>query len=345
MIFYLLVFLNHSNAQCPVTINGGGVFCSNSCIILQATGASTYTWSANTGSVINSTVSVCPSATTIYTVSGTTAACVATQTIVVTVLSAISASIASTPPSCGQCNGTATVNVSGEAAPYQITWSTGATPAVVMNLCAGIYPCAITDSNGCRDTVTAVLSNSSGPISSFTLTPDSTPHVWDVSLGCYGGAPPYSYSWSWGDGSANDTIANPSHIYTTAGWYNICVNITDANLCNAYYCQNDNVYRKSSGNSMITVDVLNNSTGINQSINKGIDISFYPNPTRGQFFIEANISEKLTLDIYDINGRNLFRSSVIDHSTIDVTTLNEGIYTLVIKTVNYVINKKLVILR
>ncbi|MBK6984632.1 MAG: T9SS type A sorting domain-containing protein [Bacteroidetes bacterium] len=71
----------------------------------------------------------------------------------------------------------------------------------------------------------------------------------------------------------------------------------------------------------------------------------YPNPTSDQFFIVANTTDKLVVDMYDVNGRHVFSKSVSDKSNIDVTTLIEGIYNLTIKTVDRVINKKLVILR
>ncbi|MCI4337491.1 MAG: PKD domain-containing protein [Thermoplasmata archaeon] len=34
-----------------------------------------------------------------------------------------------------------------------------------------------------------------------------------------GGTPPYTYGWSFGDGSANSSLQNPSHAYTTAGTF------------------------------------------------------------------------------------------------------------------------------
>lgn len=74
-------------------------------------------------------------------------------------------------------------------------------------------------------------------------------------------------------------------------------------------------------------------------------ISVYPNPTNYQFFIDARTSEKLILDLYDINGRYIFSKTVNNKSNIDVSELDEGVYSLTIKTVGSVINKKIVIAR
>lgn len=84
---------------------------------------------------------------------------------------------------------------------------------------------------------------------------------------------------------------------------------------------------------------------------KGVEnlISVFPNPTSNQFFIEASTTDKLTADLYDINGRHVL-STILqpakgDKTKIDVSHINEGVYTLTIKSTNGVINKKLVIVR
>ena len=42
-----------------------------------------------------------------------------------------------------------------------------------------------------------------------------------------GGEPPYTYSWDFGDGSANSTDQNPSYHYGAAGSYNVTLQVTD----------------------------------------------------------------------------------------------------------------------
>ncbi|MBX2816775.1 MAG: hypothetical protein KTR24_12280, partial [Saprospiraceae bacterium] len=48
----------------------------------------------------------------------------------------------------GECDGSATVSISGGSAPYTITWSTGETSASVTGLCAGEVSVTVTDSDG-----------------------------------------------------------------------------------------------------------------------------------------------------------------------------------------------------
>jgi len=72
---------------------------------------------------------------------------------------------------------------------------------------------------------------------------------------------------------------------------------------------------------------------------------FYPNPTSDKFYVEVNTTDKLTVELYDLDGRHVYSEIVSDKSSIDVSNLNQGIYTATIKTADYIINKKLVILR
>src|SRR6185295_2274734 len=66
--------------------------------------------------------------------------------------------------------------------------------------------------------------------SNFNLVADSLipHHYWGVSTST--GNSPLSYYWSWDDGSY-DSIQYPSHIYASAGTYNICLTIEDSTGC------------------------------------------------------------------------------------------------------------------
>ena len=94
------------------------------------------------------------------------------------------------------------------------------------------------------------------------------------------------------------------------------------------------------------VSLLLNCNNVN--IDNYIDdseASIYPNPTSDQFFIDANTTDKLTVDLFDVNGRHVFNANLRDKENINVASLDNGAYTLTIKTADRVINKKLVILR
>jgi PKD repeat protein len=43
----------------------------------------------------------------------------------------------------------------------------------------------------------------------------------------YGGSPPYTSQWSFGDGGSNATVANPEHTYTSPGTFDVNLTVTD----------------------------------------------------------------------------------------------------------------------
>lgn len=94
----------------------------------------------------------------------------------------------------------------------------------------------------------------------------------------------------------------------------------------------------------VTVLINCASAGIT-NFNNEQDYSIYPNPTTGNFIIETKITGKQTALIYDLNGKLVLTQNINDKTNIDASYLNDGIYNLVIKRNEGIVNKKLVIVR
>ena len=199
------------------------------------------------------------------------------------------------------------------------------------------YPlCSVGNIHGCP------VVDTCPPYTTFVLSKDT------LQSNTWNSTPYYSSNvinakWYWGDGTSTLGLYT-SHTYSTAGWYNLCVTVYSSCGDSLNVCQNDSLYRPSSNSSMVFINILNNTTDVKQNINSDNPI-IYPNPTSDQFYIETNTTDKLNVDLYDVNGRHMFSKSVNDKSPINVTDLDEGIYTLTIKTIDRLINKKLVIVR
>jgi len=197
------------------------------------------------------------------------------------------------------------------------------------------YPlCAAGNSNGCP------ISCNITPTVSYTLT-NVSPHHYDA-------VPAYSSNitnarWYWGDGT--DTLAlYPSHTYSVAGRYNICVTAYSSCGDSTNFCQSDSIYRTSSS-SMVYINVKQSATGIVQISALNSNVAIYPNPNNGSFVIELNSLAKQTMQVYDVSGKLVLSQTITGKTTIDASTLNEGVYNISLQSNEGVVNKRLVIVR
>jgi len=169
--------------------------------------------------------------------------------------------------------------------------------------------------------------------SGFAIYPDTVNG--DVNIANSSTGVNLTYLWNFGDGNTS-TLQNPSHTYTTAGPFYLCLTIDDGNGCVDMYCdsigKNGVIFNKSGG---FTINVI--TTGID-NINLNSEINIFPNPTSSQLTIdtEQNISE---VKIIDITGKMIM---ITKENTINVANLSDGIYFIQLTTDNRTITKKFV---
>jgi gliding motility-associated-like protein len=130
----------------------------------------------------------------------------------------------------GDTNGTALANQVGGLAPFAYAWDNGQNSQSAINLGAGTYVVQITDSNGCIDTASVILTEPDSM--SNTITSTTNFNGFDIS--CYGatdgsidltpsgGTTPYTYTWS-NSAISEDVSSVPAGNY----W----VEIVDINGC------------------------------------------------------------------------------------------------------------------
>ncbi|MEX1190304.1 MAG: PKD domain-containing protein [Bacteroidia bacterium] len=212
------------------TINAGSdvSVCNGSSTNLSASGAASYSWSPilGLGNANSGNTSASPTATTVYTVTGTSAAgCISTDAVTVTVNPL---PIANPGLGAANCSGLgAQLNGSGGAT-YLWSPATGlssttianpiASPAVTTN-----YTLVVTDASGCV----------SAPSNSVTVTVFQQPPAPNITIVgtttfCAGGSvqlnAPASAEYLWSNGATTQSIN-----VSSAG--NYTVRITDANGC------------------------------------------------------------------------------------------------------------------
>ncbi|MCF8423937.1 MAG: hypothetical protein K9H41_06305, partial [Bacteroidia bacterium] len=206
--------------------------CSGASAVITASGASTYAWlpATNLSSITGSVVTASPTITTIYTVTGTSAAgCVATKTTVITVNPNPAATIATaTNPSCGLNNGIITIIPTNTVSISTITSTSGTvTGQTITGLGAGSPTITLTSNLGCTFTLSPTLTVTPGP-SSISITPTNA--TCGNNNGSFtfgnptGGTPLYSYAINGGAFSATSPTTG-----LTPGTYSVTVK--DGNGC------------------------------------------------------------------------------------------------------------------
>ena len=153
------------------------------------------------------------------------------------------------------------------------------------------------------------------------------------------GVQPLHYLWNWGDGT-QDTIMYPSHTYNVAGYYNICLTITDSVGCTNSYC--NFAYLQKSPDAIISVQVIpQGSINIDDNIfdNK---VNIYPNPAKNQITIEYNSIKNQDLAIYNLLGQKVYTTTFKDKVDIDISAFQNGVYFIKINTDKQAIIKKFV---
>ena len=216
------------------------------------------------------------------------------------------------------------------------TTGTGQYPHHTYNTNGTYDVCLTISGDSCQSTFCNYItigydSLNTGCQANFIMYPDSvTPHHYYI-VNMSSGVQPLSYSWNWGDGTY-DSTPYPSHTYSVAGIYTICLTISsDSNSCSSTYC--DSMYIQKTTNTIISVNVIPQSTsGIHENIKKN-DIAIYPNPVTDNLniSIDKSLSGTTTVSILNLMGQVIQTANVVNETkgnviSINTSSLPKGLY-------------------
>lgn len=124
----------------------------------------------------------------------------------------------------GVDNGSIDVLVQGGTAPYSYAWNNGATVEDIFGLATGTYSLIVTDSMGCTESTSVVISEPLplGQVAASTNVNCKNDATGSIQANAFGGTMPYN--WNWNSGHTTDFANN-----LTAGVYTLT--ITDGNGC------------------------------------------------------------------------------------------------------------------
>lgn len=285
------------NALPVITISGANTpVCSGSTVVLNASGATTFTW--NTQMVANSISAVVINNSTYSVVGMDVNGCFGSAVKNVTVNPLPSISISSN--SLNICSGqTATLNASG-ATSY--TWSNNANSSIinVSPSATATYSVTGTDANGCTNFVSQIVTVNPLPIVSIVSNHTLICAGETASLTAFGAT---TYSWSVSQGVSLITIT-PS---ITATYSVIGV---DANNCSNTAAFTQSV----SECTAIRLNSLPNT------------INVYPNPNNGVFNIDLTTKGNFSVELYNSLGQKVYAEKIqTGHNTISLDVI-KGIY-------------------
>ena len=194
---------------------GSPAICNGSSTTIIASGASTYAWMP--GNLTGSSVTVAPTTTTSYTVTGTSAGCFNTTTITITVNPL--PNVTATSSAASVCTGSSVTLTGGGASSY--TWNNNVLNAIpFVPTATTTYMVTGTDANACMNTAMITVTVNPLPIVTATSSAASVCTGGSVTLTGGGAA---TYTWD------NNVIDAVSFVPTATTTY--MVTGTDVNGC------------------------------------------------------------------------------------------------------------------
>lgn len=143
----------------------------------------------------------------------------------------LNVSVTKNDATCGNSNGSMTVNPSGGTLPYTILWGTGQTDFSVTGLASAVYSVTVTDDNGCQLDTFGIVNDIilSASIVTTTDLDCYRENIGTATVEASGGLTPYAYNWS-------DGQSTPTAVSLYAGYY--LVTTTDDNNCKVFLIAN-----------------------------------------------------------------------------------------------------------
>jgi hypothetical protein len=87
------------------------------------------------------------------------------------------------------------------------------------------------------------------------------------------------------------------------------------------------------------------NVGIYNHNKENLESSIFPNPTDKHFSIISETQSNFIIEIFDLNGRQVLARNINRDSTVDVSNLDVGVYSVIIKNSNFSEIKKLVVVK
>ncbi|MCW3075478.1 MAG: cell surface protein [Bacteroidetes bacterium] len=159
-----------------------------------------------------------------------------------------------------------------------------------------------------------------------------------------------SVTWNWGDGTSSNALF-PSHTYSAAGWYNVCLTVSLSCGSQSTTCYNSYLNKPSSDNAVVFIQVMNSPTRLKNIESDLKEFSIEPNPNNGEFTFNLHglhPKDPLEISICNSYGELIYKAVETSPSgnsliKIDLTSISGGCYIVSLKNGDNIAKKKMVI--
>ncbi len=299
------IAVNVSGSGLGLSVAASGTqVCAGGAVLLTGSGVSNYTWSNGSN---NSSISVSPTVTTTYILTGESGGCTGSASITINVSPATSVTLTAVPSNSLCAGQTATLYATGNYSTY--IWSSGAsTTSIVVDETPLTYSVTGTNNGGgCIGKNTISIFNVPSPVS--TLTSSNTlcgnPCMGTVNAVTSGGVPPYTYSLNSGN-------------CTTLPCTNLCEDLYVLTTTDSQGCRSVNYF---------SIECLPNTL-----VERDLEaLIVFPNPTSD--LITIKYSSAFSYQIFNEIGQLILTGECNSEKQEIVTeNLSDGIYLLHVKT-------------
>jgi len=288
-------------AAMTITATPNATVCVGGTVTITVTpggGSVPYTYNWSNAGPNAPTQTVAPLVNTAYTVTVTDVnGCTVSATISVTVNAALTVTPSLPLTVCGGQSVNLTATASGGDSNYTFAWSNGGNgSSITVNpLATTTYTVTVTDGCGSAPAIATVLITvNAAPVVKFGESilkgcPPLSVQFTDQSVSV---PPVASWLWDFGDGTSVSDSANPDHIYSTSGYFNVTLTAISGNNCSASASFDSliYIYPKPTARFLITppITTLSNAVILFNDESTGATVVNYTNFGDGYSSTERN---------------------------------------------------------
>lgn len=225
---------------------------------------------------------------------------------------------------CGDTTGEVTASATGGVAPYSFQWDAGTNnqlDATANSLLPGTYAVTVTDADGCSRQGSVSFVGNGALLQVQLVTANSIGSACNGSAATIvsGGTPPYTYLWSSGASSSNA--------------FNLCDGNVSVTVTDAANCE------------MTFSDTVGSEPPVGLTEWLAENLRIFPNPTKNEVTLSGLPAEGVTLEVFDLMGKQLSSVFVNGQSSyqIPLSSFGAGTYLVSINANNTNVVRRVVV--